>query len=92
MLRGAASVARTRGEARQAGDWRSQELQRRTASDRRGNGDTAWHGASKDVRVARRRFGVKLTGCGAATTLKSEWKCSGAGRRVRCWLVVGGRS
>jgi hypothetical protein len=41
MLRGAASVARTRGEARQAGDWRSQELQRRTASDRRGNGDTA---------------------------------------------------
>jgi hypothetical protein len=48
MLRGAASVARTRGEARPANpallDWRSQELQRRAASDRRGNGGMAWHG------------------------------------------------
>jgi len=52
----------------------------------------ACHGRYQDVRLARLGFGVKLTGCGAATTLKLGWLCSGAGRRVRCWLVAGGRS
>jgi len=73
MLRGAASVARTRGEARQSrfaglafpGTATARSF--RPPRQRR-------HGVARcieDVRVARRRFGVKLTGCGAATTLKS---------------------
>jgi len=62
-----------RHSKRQSGDWRSQELQGRAEWERRYNCHFAERSLNKDVRVARLWFVVKLTACGAATTLKSEW-------------------